>query len=360
MGDYEMSALDAYLNRAFNIIIGLPLTGATTSAFVFTIFKLIGWWPDISMSTLVIYDIINAFYFCYALYLLKTCKDKNGTIKPEKMRQGKYFVGFIVVAQWNCISYMIPDREWWAYLFFFIALTIVFFDIRFTSILTALLLGSTFISWIVNGEYQFLAFDDALFWPTFVLRLFCIGLTVLTLLSITYFGGRYLVEELEKNVNYDTLTHLLNRRSMDKHLNNAYNRAQKGEDTFCLLLLDIDDFKRVNDTYGHDCGDKVLRYVAHAVSTCVKKDDYVFRWGGEEILVLLKTDLERSIPVAERIRREISKDPIVYKKEIKVSVTVTIGVSSYDGERTVAGMIEDADAKLYYGKRHGKNQVVSE
>ncbi len=99
--------------------------------------------------------------------------------------------------------------------------------------------------------------------------------------------------------------------------------------------------------------------MAHVVSTGVKKDDYVFRWGGEEILVLLMTDLEHSVPVAERIRKEISKDPIVYKKEVEVSVTVTVGVSAFDGEKTLSGMLEDADAKLYCGKRNGKNRVVS-
>ncbi len=153
--NYEMSALDAYLNRAYKIIIVLPLTGATTSAFVFTIFMILGWWPDISIPVLVIYDAINVAYFSYAMFLLKTCKDDNGTLNPKKLRQGKAFVGFIVVAQWNCITYMIPDREWWAYLFVFIALTIVFFDIKYTSIITGMLLASTFISWFVAGKYMF-------------------------------------------------------------------------------------------------------------------------------------------------------------------------------------------------------------
>ena len=101
MGNYEMSALDAYLNRAFKIIMILPLTGATTSAFVFTIFRLVGWWPEIPVHVLVVYDIINAIYFFYAMYLLKNCKDKNGIIKPEMISRGKWFVGFVVVAQWN-------------------------------------------------------------------------------------------------------------------------------------------------------------------------------------------------------------------------------------------------------------------
>ena len=83
MGNYEMSALDAYINRAFKIIMILPLTGATTSAFVFTIFRLVGWWPEIPVPVLVVYDIINAIYFFYVMYLLKNCKDRNGMVKTR-------------------------------------------------------------------------------------------------------------------------------------------------------------------------------------------------------------------------------------------------------------------------------------
>ena len=130
--------------------------------------------------------------------------------------------------------------------------------------------------------------------------------TMAVMLVITYFGSKFLLEELEKYANYDTLTHLLNRRSMDNYMQEAYRQATTGKSSFCLLMADIDDFKKVNDTYGHDCGDEVLKYVAQTISTGVKKNDSVFRWGGEEICILL-----------------------------------------------------NADTKLYWGKQHGKNRVVS-
>ena len=358
MDMYEISAIDAYINRAFRIIIILPLTGATTSAFVFTFFKLAGWWPMVPVIPLVIYDIVNLFYLCFAIYLLKTSLDENGIIKPQRILLSKLYVGFLVFAQWNYITYLITDTEWWAYIFFFIALTIVFFDIKFTSIISFALIFSTIISWFINGEYHFLSLNDPLFWPTFILRLFCIGLSTATLLFITYFGGKYLVEELEKHINYDTLTHLLNRRTMNIYLNEALEDAHKNHSTFCLMMIDIDDFKHVNDTYGHECGDEVLQYVAHTISTGVKKDDYVFRWGGEEILVLLKTDIEKAKAAADRIRNDIAKDPIIYKNNISVYVTVTIGISSYTSSTSINQMMEDADQKLYQGKQKGKNQVV--
>ena len=124
-------------------------------------------------------------------------------------------------------------------------------------------------------------------------------------------------------------------------------------------MMDIDDFKKVNDTYGHDCGDEVLKYVAGIVSTGVRKNDNVFRWGGEEILVLINADEDRAVAVAERIRHNIEKNIVHYRDDVNVNVTVTIGVSSYKGNKSIQEMMDDADAKLYYGKRHGKNQVVS-
>lgn len=124
-------------------------------------------------------------------------------------------------------------------------------------------------------------------------------------------------------------------------------------------MIDIDDFKKVNDTYGHDCGDEVLKYVAGTVSTGVRKNDSVFRWGGEEILVLLNTDEAQAVNTAERIRRDIERNVVNYRDEVVVQITVTIGVSAYEGGKSIQGMMDDADAKLYYGKRHGKNQVVN-
>ncbi len=145
---------------------------------------------------------------------------------------------------------------------------------------------------------------------------------------------------------------------MNLYINEAMDDAIKNHSTFCLLMIDIDDFKHVNDTYGHECGDEVLKYVAHTISTGVKKDDYVFRWGGEEILVLLKTDIEKSKAAAERIRNDIAKDPIIYKNNVSVFVTVTIGISLYSPSNSLEQMMEEADTKLYYGKQNGKNQVV--
>lgn len=175
---------------------------------------------------------------------------------------------------------------------------------------------------------------------------------------------RYMQHQLEQEnsmlgeiANYDPLTHLLNRRSMNLHLKNALEQAVIMSQPFCLILADIDDFKKVNDTYGHDCGDEILIAVADMISGSVREGDYVCRWGGEEILILLQKDLEVSSQVANRICKDVAAN-VVHYKEISVSVTLTMGVSRYRAEKTIRSMIEEADQNLYYGKKNGKNQVV--
>lgn len=142
-------------------------------------------------------------------------------------------------------------------------------------------------------------------------------------------------------------------------MNEAHRHAKAGRSDFTFALVDVDDFKRVNDTYGHDCGDEVLKYVAHTIMTGINKNDRVFRWGGEEICILFKAGLEHSLIAAERIRKDVEEDRINYRNEAHVTVTLTMGVAPYRDGMSVQDMMDDADAKLYWGKRHGKNQVVS-
>ena len=288
---------------------------------------------------------------------MKTSFGEDGVLKREKLKWGKVFSVIVIIVQWNAISYMSPMREWWAFMFFFAAFGMLFFDMKMMLTTVIGVSVSTFISWAAMGELFVGPSDD----PTkeAVVRVICVIWTMSVLLLITYFGSKFLVEELEKYANYNTLTHLLTRRSMNNYLQEAYRQANTGKSSFCLLMADIDDFKKVNDTYGHDCGDEVLKYVTQTISTGVKKTDTVFRWGGEEICILLKADEEHALEAAERIRNDIAQDSVNYRNEAQVSVTVTMGISPYRDGMTVQAMMDDADAKLYWGKKHGKNQVVS-
>lgn len=175
---------------------------------------------------------------------------------------------------------------------------------------------------------------------------------------------RYMQRQLEQEnrtlgqiANYDPLTHLSNRRNMNNHLKSAVEEAEKTGESFCLVMADIDNFKKVNDTYGHECGDEILIRVSDIISGNVREQDQVCRWGGEEMLILLKADLDNSRKVAERICKEVA-DCVVNYKDVDVRVTVTLGVAEYETGSTIRSVIGKADKNLYHGKNNGKNQVV--
>lgn len=159
---------------------------------------------------------------------------------------------------------------------------------------------------------------------------------------------------LDKLASTDPLTGLYNRRSMDIFLNQAVESASN----FALIMCDIDNFKNVNDTYGHDFGDVVLKGIAGITSSQVKGQGYVCRWGGEEILILLNNaSKESSFRIAENIRRNVANR--VFELNNKwIHCSLTLGVALYDGREPVEETITRADYNLYCGKRNGKNAVV--
>lgn len=163
--------------------------------------------------------------------------------------------------------------------------------------------------------------------------------------------------KLSEAANYDPLTRLLNRRSMAEIMKTLFIQNSDNKKGFCLIMIDIDDFKKVNDTHGHSVGDQVLIMVSELISKNVREEDYVCRWGGEEILVLLMAELENAKNTAERIRKDIA-NTIIHESNADICVSVTMGVAQYHDEITIRDLINEADEKLYYGKQHGKNQVV--
>ena len=353
----EMSALDAYTNRVYKIIVlMIPGFCMCASATIVTL-HFLGWYPDITFAAMWAFVFMDFIFLAIGIYFIRTGFDEDGIVYPDKLHAAKYTMAVIYIIQWNTISYIWPFTDFWAYCLLFTIVYAFFFDVRLVAFETAGITVSMLLSWFIKGG-MLLPRRDEYFSANMTFRVVGVVLMLLCINIITYFGGKFLVQELEKYVNYDTLTHLLNRRTMDNYLKAAHKQAQTGQTTFCLMMMDIDDFKKVNDTYGHDCGDEVLKYVAHTVTTGVKKNDNVFRWGGEEILVLLNTDYEKTMAAAERIRKDIARDPVDYRGDVKVPVTITIGVSPYVAGATIQQMMDDADAKLYYGKRHGKNQVV--
>lgn len=158
----------------------------------------------------------------------------------------------------------------------------------------------------------------------------------------------------------DALTELANRRAFDEGLDAAISVAQKGPARLCLLMCDIDRFKRFNDTWGHSTGDQVLRLVAASLRANIQAGDLAARYGGEELAVVLPgTSLADAVKIAERIRSVIETRTIV-KKSTGVSlgqITISIGVAEYVQGDLAGALIERADAHLYEAKQSGRNRV---
>ena len=162
---------------------------------------------------------------------------------------------------------------------------------------------------------------------------------------------------LDELANKDPLTKLYNRRSMNEFMDARMEQLKKTGKRFTMVLADIDDFKKVNDTYGHDAGDLVLVKVAEIITSNVEEGDSICRWGGEEILILLNDPLEMASIKAEKIRKAIETTGIKFEDK-DIHVTMTFGITESVPGYRIEHLIQQADDKLYYGKKHGKNQVV--
>lgn len=173
---------------------------------------------------------------------------------------------------------------------------------------------------------------------------------------------RELNRELEARAVTDSLTSLPNRRAFDEAFARELARVQRQQHPLSLLLLDIDHFKRFNDTHGHLAGDLVLKEVASTIRRSVREADYPARFGGEEFTVVLPfTDLGGATVAAERIRSAVERLDVQWQDQ-RLSVTISIGVATarapIDGE-SAARTIEEADGALYRAKDQGRNRVVS-
>jgi diguanylate cyclase len=167
----------------------------------------------------------------------------------------------------------------------------------------------------------------------------------------------------EERARTDMLTGLPNRRAMDEFFRKAQTAAMERGAPLCVLLLDIDRFKRINDNFGHGVGDQVLRLFAKVLREKVRDVDLPARYGGEELIAVLPdADLATCIAVAERIRHSIAECKITRRStgEVLPTITVSIGVAQFRPGETMADLIERCDRALYLAKGGGRNLVVSE
>ena len=177
--------------------------------------------------------------------------------------------------------------------------------------------------------------------------------------------GDFLRNTLDRSLELaitDPLTNLNNRRFLDHHLNLAMARHIRGapEDVVSVLMLDIDFFKRVNDTYGHDAGDEVIREFARRLSLNVRAIDMPCRFGGEEFVVLMPgTDQPDALHIAERVRSQVADTPFVLADGRSLDVTVSVGVATSRGlGDSPEGLLKRADEGVYEAKQSGRNRVI--
>jgi len=165
--------------------------------------------------------------------------------------------------------------------------------------------------------------------------------------------------DMEKLAITDSLTGLYNRRKMFEMIKLEQTRLRRSGKSFVLVITDIDLFKAINDCYGHDCGDRVLREVSELMRTRLRKQDLLARWGGEEFVLLLpETDLAGARKVIEVLKQVISDHQFSYLEK-PFSLTMTFGMAQFDGTQSIEAVLKQADQLLYKGKESGRNCIMT-
>ncbi|SHE22369.1 GGDEF domain-containing protein [methanotrophic endosymbiont of Bathymodiolus puteoserpentis (Logatchev)] len=155
----------------------------------------------------------------------------------------------------------------------------------------------------------------------------------------------------------DALTQTNNRTAFNDSLIREMTLAERHANHLSLIFVDLDHFKAINDTYGHHCGDQVLKSAAQSIKDSIRGCDIAYRYGGEEFVILLSdTDLEGAKLLAERIREKIANHTLAYGMEV-IKLTASLGVSSLRGNDTVDSFVQRADDAMYQAKEMGRNRV---
>lgn len=164
--------------------------------------------------------------------------------------------------------------------------------------------------------------------------------------------------QVKAMLHQDPLTGTLNRRGIDEAFRQEASRCDRHGVRMCVALIDLDNFKSINDTLGHQCGDHVLVHVAQSVRATLRPTDRIGRFGGEEFMLLLpETALRESAGVLARIKRELAAKPFL-EKELPLKITFSGGIAERAEREPFETLLERADAALYQAKRAGKNRIT--
>ena len=206
-------------------------------------------------------------------------------------------------------------------------------------------------------EWHCKAKDDRLFWAEISLRTVLLGdrsVGLAVVRDVT--ERRRLHDEITHQAHFDVLTGLPNRRNFEDVFEQEVARSARYNRSLCVAMGDIDLFKEVNDTYGHDAGDVVLREVAELMRNRLRNSDYIARWGGEEFIILFpETNLDAAMELLNRLRATIAKHVVA---KIGHAVTLSFGVSEFASADTPGDVVKRVDQALYRSKHTGRNKVT--
>ncbi len=224
-------------------------------------------------------------------------------------------------------------------------------DLIWIYLLPLLMVGALFF-WLATPVLE------AARYVVYPLLAMVVGVIIATLLYYERLKTVQARAALEKTAMTDPLTGLFNRRAMDGVLRSEHARARRHGDTYAVVMADLDRFKRVNDTWGHDVGDEVLVELSRRLVEAVRSEDMVARWGGEEFLLLLQgASAGAAVPVAEKIRVAVAARPFKTSAG-DIAITISLGVAVSDDEPAFEPVITRADEALYEAKQTGRNKVV--
>lgn len=224
-------------------------------------------------------------------------------------------------------------------------------------VVIAIVLDFLFVPIVHFDTLQLQAMNGSIIFSTFMILA---GITYMDFISEKRISKRLidLNQQLSEQASRDSLTNLLNRRTMSQMIQMEHNRFSRSGKTFGLIMADVDDFKQVNDHFGHAAGDLVLTELSSMLSAILRKQDLTARWGGEEFLILLPdTDFEGVQSAAEKIRDMVSHSGFMYQGT-PIRVTLSIGGVVCQTHENWDDCLKHADRALYYGKNHGKNMAI--
>ena len=239
---------------------------------------------------------------------------------------------------------------------------LVWCAIRYKPIVVALITSftSAYIIYHVSGHYLLLYPEDYLS-NTISIR---IGLIMMTLapLTVSSISALHsdLIQKLQHAIAHDELTSSLTRRQFLQSVRILQEKVQKENKTSAFFMLDVDHFKKVNDSYGHLIGDRALQTCVTTIQNILHPHDLLGRFGGEEFAIFIPdTNKEAAFELAERIRTKISQQPIYVYGKLPIFVQVSIGISLYspNHHRSIESLFKEADDALYQAKRQGRNRV---